>query len=339
MWWWKEIAGLKRRLNDAESELQKEQGKAARLAGFIGRLQTFGVSPSGHIPHREYAEAFIDSLNVLLKAEQVILFRTHPGTLALLPAAGRGLSLEALSRLRVRLGEGALGRAAQGLKLIMQNSPVSGADDEEFLTVPYVIVPLVSQAQCVGLLWVAKPQAGSFSPDARDLASLFAAQAALVLEDHGFYEDLAQLRQQALSTLARAIEAKDTITHTHSDRTRALVRAITQDIPLPEALIRQTEYGALLHDVGKIGIDDAILKKTGPLTADEYALMKNHPAIGLKIVQPLQFLRSAGAIILYHQEWYNGAGYPEGLAGEEIPLGARVVQIIDAWDAMTSDRP
>jgi len=117
------------------------------------------------------------------------------------------------------------------------------------------------------------------------------------------------------------------------------VRAVTQEIPLPEALIGQTESGALLHDLGKIGIDDAILKKTGPLTADEYALMKNHPAIGLKIVQPLQFLRSAGAIILYHQEWYNGAGYPEGLAGEEIPLGARVVQIIDAWDAMTSDRP
>ncbi len=142
-----------------------------------------------------------------------------------------------------------------------------------------------------------------------------------------------------MQSLTRAIEAKDTITHKHSDRTRALVRAVAQEIPLPEYLIRQIEFGAFLHDIGKIGIEDAILKKTDQLTPEEYAVMKKHPSIGLNILQPLPFLRSAAAIVLYHQEWYNGAGYPEGLAGEEIPLGARIVQIIDAWDAMTSDRP
>ncbi len=142
-----------------------------------------------------------------------------------------------------------------------------------------------------------------------------------------------------MKALVQAIEAKDVCTHQHSQRTRGLVRAVAQEIPLPESLIRHIEYGAFLHDIGKIGIEDAILKKPGPLTTEEYTVMKTHPAIGQHIVQPLQFLRAAGAIVLYHQEWYNGAGYPEGLAGEEIPLGARIVQIIDAWDAMTSDRP
>jgi len=328
-----------RQLNDVQRELEKEQGKAARLAGFMGRLNSFGISPAGQVPQREFADTFVDSVHALLDADQVILFRTDPGTLDFVPSAARGFSPEILSRLRVRAGEGALGRAAQSLKTTAQSSPAAGSNGEDFLTAPYLIIPLVSQARCAGLLLVAKPRDGSFGSEARELASLFAAQAALVQEDHALYEDLERLREQTLRSLGRAIEAKDVTTHRHSDRTRALVRAVAQEISLPESLIRQIEWGAFLHDIGKIGVEDAILKKTGPLTVEEYAEMKKHPAIGLRIVQPLSFLRPAGAIVLYHQEWYNGTGYPEGLAGEEIPLGARIVQIIDAWDAMTSDRP
>jgi HD-GYP domain-containing protein (c-di-GMP phosphodiesterase class II) len=337
--WWKEIADLKRRLKETQDELEKEQGKAARLAGFIGRLQTFEVSPSGRIPRREFAEALIDSVHALLKVDQVILFRTDPGTLDLLPVASRGFTPEIHTRLRVRAGEGALGRAAQNLKTSLQNSSSTGSTEEDFFTTPFMIVPLVSQARCVGLLLIAKPEEASFSAEARELAALFAAQGALVFEDHSLYEDLGRLRGEAVSALARAIEAKDSITYKHLARTQALVRSVSQEISLPESLIQQIEIGAFLHDIGKIGIEDSILNKTGPLTPEEYAVMKTHPAIGLRIVQPLQFLSASGAIVLYHQEWYNGAGYPEGLAGEEIPLGARIVQIIDAWDAMTSDRP
>src|SRR4029077_1186688 len=83
----------------------------------------------------------------------------------------------------------------------------------------------------------------------------------------------------------------------------------------------------------------AILKKTSELTPEEYNTMKTHSAMGRDILEPIPSLRAAASVVLYHQEWYNGAGYPEGLAGEEIPLGARIVQVIDAWDSMTSDRP
>jgi HD-GYP domain-containing protein (c-di-GMP phosphodiesterase class II) len=198
--------------------------------------------------------------------------------------------------------------------------------------------PLLSRARCEGLLLIARPQEGAFSAQARDLASVLAAQAALTLEDHALFEGRERLCGQIIQSLTRAVEAKDSYTHGHSGRTRSLVRALTQELSLPEFLTREIESGAVLHDIGKIGIEDHILRKPGPLTPEEYAVMKTHSAIGHRILQPITVLNQVAAIVLYHQEWYNGGGYPEGLAGEEIPLGARIVQILDAWDAMTSDR-
>ncbi len=345
MVWWTENTLLKRQLKEVQNELEKEQGKASRLAGYIARLQGFGVSPTGDAPRRPFAEALMDTLYVLLKIEQAALLETDEATLDLVPVAARGFAPQVLSRLRVHPGEGVLGRAAQDAKTIMSTTvlrPTSNVgretSDDGFLTPPYMIVPLISQAGCAGLLLVAKPMSGSFTPEDRGLVSLLAAQAAIMLEDYAFYEDLDRAREEMVASLARAIEAKDSYTHRHSARTRALVRAMTQDMSLPEILIQQIEMGAFLHDVGKIGIEDSILKKTGELTPEEYTVMKTHPAIGRAILEPIPALRAVGSIVLYHQEWYNGAGYPEGLAGEEIPLGARIVQVIDAWDAMTSDR-
>ena len=341
MMWWKEIALLKRQLKELQQELEKEQGKATRLAGFMGRLAAFGISPTGQIPRRAFAEALIDSVHTLLAAEQVLFLAHDHDTLDLLPVAARGFSPQLLSRLRVRAGEGALGRAAQGTQAVIVNSSASsaGAKGEDVLVPPYMILPLVSQTRAIGLLAATKPSGETFSAEERGLASLLATQAALILEDHLFYEDRERSKEQAVQALARAIEAKDVYSHTHSIRTRMLVRAFMQALSLPEILVRQVEDGAFLHDVGKIGIPDAILKKTGELTPEEYDIMKTHSAIGRNILEAIPALRAVAAIVLYHQEWYNGSGYPEGLAGEEIPLGARLVQIIDAWDAMTSDRP
>jgi HD-GYP domain-containing protein (c-di-GMP phosphodiesterase class II) len=108
---------------------------------------------------------------------------------------------------------------------------------------------------------------------------------------------------------------------------------------LPDQMIRYVEYAALLHDIGKIGIDEAILLKPGKLTPEEYEQMKKHPIIGHQILSPVKYLGPVAQMVLYHQEWYDGRGYPEGLKGEEIPLGSRIVAVLDAWDAMTSDRP
>jgi HD-GYP domain-containing protein (c-di-GMP phosphodiesterase class II) len=334
----KEASRLRDTLNHLQSELQKEQGKASRLLGFFSRLQNFGISATGRIPAHEFSEALIDSAASLLRADQIILLKIDKSTLEFSPTAGRGLAPDVLSRLRVRSGEGVLGKAITGLKTVVQNSPIEAAA-EDFLKAPYILAPLISQSRAFGLLLIARPQEGPFSSEARDLASALAAQAALTFEDHGYYEDRQILGDQIIHSLTRTIEAKDSYTHGHSDRTSSLVRAVTREMALPEFLTREIESGAVLHDLGKVGIEEVILRKEGPLTPAEYAIMKSHPAIGHRILQPIPFLSHVAAIVLYHQEWYNGAGYPEGLAGEEIPLGARIVQILDAWDAMTSDRP
>jgi HD-GYP domain-containing protein (c-di-GMP phosphodiesterase class II) len=195
------------------------------------------------------------------------------------------------------------------------------------------------QAEPAGILVLANPDNGAFKEEVQTLLMLLSREASLILSTFRANERLNESYGDVVQALARAIDARDAYTHHHSDRTRSLVRSLGDEFRLPSQMIAHIEQGALLHDLGKVGIDDAILRKPGKLTTEEYAFMKKHPGIGYRILQPISHLQAAAAIVLYHQEWFNGQGYPEGLAGEEIPLGARLVSVIDAWDAMTSNRP
>ncbi|MFQ5720178.1 MAG: HD-GYP domain-containing protein, partial [Acidobacteriota bacterium] len=128
-------------------------------------------------------------------------------------------------------------------------------------------------------------------------------------------------------------------THGHSSRVRMYAGALARALDLPRAEIWKIEIGALLHDVGKIGIQDKILNKPGPLTPEEYDQMKTHPVRGANIMSPIGQLREVIPCMKHHHERWDGGGYPDGLAGEDIPLGARVVTVADCWDAMTTNRP
>ena len=139
--------------------------------------------------------------------------------------------------------------------------------------------------------------------------------------------------------LAAALDAREHETGLHSQRvachTRVLARRFTRD---PQRL-RQIYWGALLHDIGKVGIPDTILLKQGPLTEDEWVVMRMHPEIGHRILASVPFMAEAAEIVLCHEERFDGTGYPRGLSGEAIPLAARLFAVIDTLDAMTSDRP
>ncbi len=139
--------------------------------------------------------------------------------------------------------------------------------------------------------------------------------------------------------LAAAVDAKDPYTRGHSERVAALSVEIGRELGLSADTLRTLEYGGILHDIGKIGIPDAILTKRGSLTAEEMALIRDHPAIGAQIVGGVEFLKDAVPCVLSHHERWDGAGYPKGTAGAEIPLLARIVNIADTWDACTSRRP
>jgi len=161
-----------------------------------------------------------------------------------------------------------------------------------------------------------------------------------------YAEDVRQLYQrtqraigQSLRGLANALEAKDAYTRGHSERVGAWSRALGAALGLAPADAESIAQAGLLHDIGKIGVPESVLTKTGPLTEVEWRAMRRHPVVGAQIVAPFDFLAAGALIIRHHHERWDGSGYPDGLVGQTIPLGARIVAVADVYDALTSDRP
>lgn len=144
---------------------------------------------------------------------------------------------------------------------------------------------------------------------------------------------------QTIEALVSALEARDPATEAHTGRIRDIATAVAVAMQVPSVVLRSVRLGAMLHDVGKIGISDAILGKPGPLTPDEWAIMRTHPEIGERMLRGVGFLEPILPVVRHHHERWDGCGYPDGLAGAEIPIAARIVSACDAFDAMTSDRP
>jgi putative two-component system response regulator len=153
------------------------------------------------------------------------------------------------------------------------------------------------------------------------------------------YRRLQQSSFQSLLGLANALEAKDVYTRGHSERVAALARRIALAAGVSPAGAETIAQAGLLHDLGKIGIAEGVLRKPGPLSEEEWAVMRRHPIVGAQIVAPLEFFADGAIIVRHHHERHDGSGYPDGLRGELIPLGARIVAVADVYDALTSDRP
>ena len=153
------------------------------------------------------------------------------------------------------------------------------------------------------------------------------------------YVETRELFEQTIGALANAVDARDRYTRGHSNRVSHITEAMCRVMGLPENEIEKIKWAGLLHDVGKIGIRDNILLKPGPLSRDERILMNQHPTIGAEIVAPARSLAPEAPLIRAHHEWVNGSGYPDGLEYADIPLGARIMTIADAYEAMTSSRP
>ncbi len=142
----------------------------------------------------------------------------------------------------------------------------------------------------------------------------------------------------SLGALAQAIDLKDAYTHTHLHDVGAIAVRTARAMGLPEAEVRRIRIGALMHDIGKVGVSAKIIRKPGPLDPAEWAMMKQHPVIGAEIMQPIELLSEAAEIVRHCHEHYDGSGYPDGLRGKAIPLGSRIILVADAFHAMTSDR-
>ncbi|TMB81453.1 MAG: HD-GYP domain-containing protein [Chloroflexi bacterium] len=153
------------------------------------------------------------------------------------------------------------------------------------------------------------------------------------------YVETREMFEQTIGALANAVDARDRYTRGHSQRVSHIAEAMCRVMNIAEPEIEKIKWAGLLHDIGKIGIRDNVLLKPGPLDREERILMNQHPAIGAEIVAPAQQLAPEAPLIRYHHEWFNGSGYPDGIEALDIPLGARILTVADAYEAMTSSRP
>jgi putative nucleotidyltransferase with HDIG domain len=202
-----------------------------------------------------------------------------------------------------------------------------------------VLFPFIARDQVLGALWY--EPAGDGPPSSEEVARArrIADQATVALDELRLVAELEELNWGTLSALARAIDAKSRWTSGHSERVTDLAIQIGKELGLDAARLEALRRGGLLHDIGKIGVPASILDQPGELSEEQRATMRGHPSIGARILEPIRAFRPALGVVAQHHERWDGGGYPEGLAGEEIDLLARVLAVADAYDAMVSTRP
>jgi HD-GYP domain-containing protein (c-di-GMP phosphodiesterase class II) len=199
-------------------------------------------------------------------------------------------------------------------------------------------VPLVRGESVLGCLFCFDKTAGDFDTADAKLLTSIANEIAIYLENAMLFEDVRGLNMGLLHALTSAVDAKDPYTCGHSERVALLARMLSEQADLPKPLCERIYMAGLLHDVGKIGVPEAVLQKTGRLTPEEFDLMKKHPEIGARILRDVRQIEDVIPGVLHHHERFDGRGYPHGLAGELIPLMGRIICLADCFDAMTSNR-
>jgi len=244
--------------------------------------------------------------------------------------------------IRLGIGEEGPGWVAKNKKALLVPKLHTQDSQEELglFAPPLLCAPMLYQDRLVGVLAVAgKINAGSFAEDELLIISNLASQTAIAVENDRLHVDAEQTYLETVSALAIAVEARDPYSRGHSDRVSNYSVKVAQYLGLPQDEIKDIKDAAELHDVGKIGISDAILKKAYNLNDDEMQIMRKHPVIGEGIVKPVRSLSRLCSIIRHHHEFLDGTGYPDRLKADQIPLGAKILSVSDSFDAMTTQRP
>jgi putative nucleotidyltransferase with HDIG domain len=199
-------------------------------------------------------------------------------------------------------------------------------------------VPIRTADAFIGILLIGVRLPRELSADEVHLLTTIADIAGNAIHRTRLHESLEGAYIETVLALAKAMDARDSYTGNHSEDLAKMSRAVAQALRLPRDQQEALLYAARLHDIGKIGVPDAVLRKPGSLAGDELRLMQQHPVIGAEIIHYVRRLRNVVPIVRHHHEKFDGTGYPDGLVGEAIPLGARILAIVDAFSAMTDDR-
>jgi response regulator RpfG family c-di-GMP phosphodiesterase len=258
---------------------------------------------------------------------------------------------------RVRFGEGIAGWVARERKplliedvnaapLVQAVRPQGTGRDgwlprrRQYKSASLVCVPLLAKGRVLGVINVNDKANGQpFTPDDVSLLSTIASQVAVTIENARLYEQLQANAFRTVQALVVTLETKDAYTSGHSQRVTDYASAIGRQLSLPSGDLSLLRYAAQLHDIGKIGITEEILHKPGPLDDGEWRVIRSHPVVSERIIQPLDFLAMVKGVVRHHHERWDGRGYPDGLKGASIPLLVRILGVADTYDAMTSPRP
>ena len=294
-------------------------------------------------------EQIITQLDV--DAASVLLLNEHTQTLEY--EVSRGFRSTALKYTRLRLGESNAGRAAIERQTIIildlkkePDSFVSSEQfkDEDFIT--YCATPLIAKGQIKGVLELFHRSSRDCDPEWLEFIEAVADQAAIAIDNATLFEELQSSNVELIlaydTTIegwSRAMDMRDKETEGHTKRVAEMTLRIAKEMGIKEKNLVHIRRGALLHDMGKMGVPDNILLKPGSLTDDEWKKMKRHPQLAYDMLHHIEYLRPALDIPYYHHERWDGTGYPKGLKREEIPLAARIFTVVDEWDALCSDRP
>ena len=324
---------------------QVEPGSRPGTADAEHQLRT--LYRVGHLIHAidddaELVETLADLIQEVISPERLFVVRELRGELAVVTQRAPN------ERRAARLSRTILEKCFQeGQRVLCPDAVLdpqltvgSSVSEQQIRSV--MAVPLESQKRVIGALYLdSRQKAHAFGQSDLELLSAIGRQAGVALEQTGLIDDLERLATGSILTLVAAVEAKDAYTRGHSERVAGFAIQIAKQLGVGHRMVERIRLGALLHDVGKIGVPDAVLKKPGALTEEEMDQIREHPAIGERIVRQIDHprLELAQQIARWHHERPDGRGYPDGLAGDAMPQPARIVGAADAFDAMRSPRP
>ncbi|MEW6377169.1 MAG: HD domain-containing phosphohydrolase [Thermodesulfobacteriota bacterium] len=325
------------------SKLNRIEERVSRLA----QLSQLSQILNSTLNRQEVRRRAVEAATQLMKAEVSSLLLINEEKQQLYFEVALGDREEDIKTISLSIGEGIAGWVAQNGKPLIVNAPekdprfFKGVDERtEFKTRNLICVPVKVKEKVIGVLEAINKQGGKeFDQEDLTLLTSLADQVAIALDNSRLYQELEEMFFQTAESLADAIEKRDPYTGGHTQRVTLYSLAIAKYLRLKPLERKWLKIASVLHDIGKIGIEDQILRKPERLNPQEFDMIKRHSDIGAEIIKHVRQLREIIPGVKYHHEQINGRGYPDGLIGENIPILAKIVAVADTYDAMTTDRP
>ncbi|HNA89324.1 MAG TPA: PAS domain S-box protein [Anaerolineales bacterium] len=343
------VAGLAADITDRKNAEARIQQQLQRL----NALSAIDNIISASLDMQLTLNVFITETLLQLKvdAADVLLLNPHMHTLEF--AVGQGFRTTIIQNSKLQLGENLIGQAIPGRQVIHISNLFAAGDRfnrtqliqaENFYS--YYGLPLIAKGQLKGILEIFHRLPLDPDPEWLEYLKTLAAQAAIAIDNAQLFENLQRSNSELImaydATIAgwsHAMDLRDKETEGHTQRVTQLTLRLAERMGISQEEMVHIRRGALLHDIGKLGVPDQILLKPGKLTDEEWALMRQHPTYAFEMLHTIHYLKPALDIPYCHHEKWDGTGYPQGLKGKEIPFAARIFSIVDVWDALSSDRP